>query len=545
MSNKKIKQSLFLGALTSSFGFFLSKLIGLFYYSPLSDLAGEANMYFYSTVYKYYDVILQISSAGIPFAIAALVAKYLAKNDYKTVLLIKKLGTSIVIALSLVMGILLILIAEPFAKFHLGSLAPAKDIDNLKNLFLILSVAVISCPILSAFRGYSQGLKRLDIYASSQVLEQFVRVFSILLFGYIFVRLLKFDSFFAIQIAIAAASLGAIVALVYCKFFSKEDEQHILELAKEQDFDIKKTHYEVINEILTLGIPYLLISFLSTAAPLINGQFLGYMTKIHGGAVYESAKLSAGILEANIGKLSNIPSVLAMGFSSSIVPYLSESLEEKNNKKISLQINQILEAVLYILVPVIVVFIFFAKDIYYIMYGNSNLDLGASLFSLSNIQIFLGTIAPVFSSIMMSLNLRKQAFLTLIISVLIKFITFYPCVRFFGVNGMIYSSGFYYLFQICMYLHYLSDNYGINIKKTLRRFVSIGISSLVMIIPAIIIHMLIPFDYSSRIMDIAIMGFLGLLMVVIYYLFTVWLKIPQRVFAIEDISLKKLLRKIR
>ena len=43
-----IKKSILIGALTSSFGVFISKILGLLYYSPLCSLAGESNMAFYS-----------------------------------------------------------------------------------------------------------------------------------------------------------------------------------------------------------------------------------------------------------------------------------------------------------------------------------------------------------------------------------------------------------------------------------------------------------------------------------------------------------------
>ena len=100
MSEKRIKQSILVGALTSSFGIFISKTLGLIYITPLNALAKEGNMYFYSITYTYYDLLLKISSAGIPFAIAALVARYYAKEDYKTILLVKKMGISIIMALS-------------------------------------------------------------------------------------------------------------------------------------------------------------------------------------------------------------------------------------------------------------------------------------------------------------------------------------------------------------------------------------------------------------------------------------------------------------
>ena len=121
-----MKQSLLMGALTSSFGIFVSKLLGLLYYSPLSQLAGEANMAFYSIVYTYYDLLLQISQAGIPFAIASLVAKYSSKNDYKTVLTVRKTGTGIVAGLSVAVALVLLLIADPLSRQSLGFSARSK-----------------------------------------------------------------------------------------------------------------------------------------------------------------------------------------------------------------------------------------------------------------------------------------------------------------------------------------------------------------------------------------------------------------------------------
>lgn len=535
-----------MGVLASSFGIFLSKVLGLFYYSPLSAIAGEENMAFYSIAYTYYDLLLQVSSAGIPFAIAVLVSKYAAKKDYKTVLLVKKLGMSIVLVLSVLIACVFILISTPLAKQSLGSLAPNKDIENLKTIFYILTIAIIFVPFLSSLRGYIQGLKRLDIYGASQVLEQFVRVFSIIIFAFVFVKLFKLNNIWAIYVAIAAASFAAIVTVFFTKYFASKDEKHVLELANQQEFDIGKTKKEIISEIISIGVPFLIISFLGTMGPLVNTTFfMDYMTRINGAGIYESAKLSAGILQANIAKISNIPSVLALGFGSGMVPYLSESLEQQNNGKITKYINQILDAVSIILVPIIIIFVFFAKDIYFIMYGNSNLELGANLFAVSNIQILLGTFAPVFSSIMMSLKLRKESILTLIISFLIKIVTFFPLVKWFGAYGMIYSSGFYYISQIVMYFYFLRINFDINIISSSKTFITIIICSIIMVIPAFIIHNIIHFTYSNRLFDILIMFCLGIIMLFVYYFVTNKKGLITKIFDIKDVSLLNVLKKLR
>ena len=546
MDKTKLQDSLLMGALASSFGIFVSKLLGLFYYTPLSEMAGEANMGFYAFAYNYYATLLDISSAGIPFAIAALVAKYVAKKDYKTVLLVKKLGISVVLALSVVIGLIFALVATPLSRQLLGASAPISDINNLKNLFYILTIAIIAVPFLSSIRGYVQGLKRLDIYGASQVLEQLTRVLTIILGAYIVVRIMNLETISAIYVAIGAAAFGAIVAIIFTKYFARKDEQHVYELAEKQDFDATKTSKEILKEILSIGIPYLIISFLGSAGPLVNTTFfMDYMDEINGPQAYETAKLSFGILQANIAKISNIPSVLALGFGSGMVPYLSESLEQNDYHKITRQINQILDTVCIILVPTIVIFVFFAKDIYFIMYGNNNLQLSSKLFAVSCIQIFLGTIAPVFSSMMMSLKLRREAIISLIISFIVKVITFFPCVKFYGAYGMIYSSGLYYLAEILIQYYCLRVKFKIDVKGASKRLVMITLSSLLMVLPALLIHGLIGFNYTDRVLDIMIMGGLGIFMLSIYYFVTKKLGLLAKIFELEDVSLIKVLRKYR
>lgn len=546
MENSKLKDSLLMGALASSFGIFVSKLLGLFYYTPLSAVAGEANMGFYAFAYNYYATLLDISSAGIPFAIAALVAKYVAKKDYKSAILVKKLGISIVLALSVVVGFIFFLCATPLAKQLLGSTAPSGDIEHLRNLFYILTIAIITVPFLSSIRGYAQGLKRLDIYGASQVLEQLIRVLTIIIGAYVVVKIINLESISAIYVAVGAASFGAVVAIVFTKYFSRKDEKHVIELANAQANDPEKTNKQIIKEILSIGIPYLIISFLGSAGPLVNTTFfMDYMAKVSSGSTYEYNILSFGILQANIAKISNIPSVLALGFGSGMIPYLSESLEQHDNHKITRQINQILDTVCIILIPTIAVFVFFASDIYYIMYGNSNLQLGSTLFAVSNIQIFLGTIAPVFSTMMMSLSLRKEAIITLVISFIVKLVSFFPFVKNFGAYGMIYSSGLYYLVEILIYFYFLRVAFNINVKGASKRFVLITLSSLIMVIPAFIIRQLIPFEFTSRFVDIGILGVLGVLMLTIYYFVTKKLGLLAKIFDLDDVSLLKVLKKYK
>lgn len=546
MAKEKIlkKESLLIGALTSSFGVFVSKALGLLYYSPLSGMAGEENMVFYSVTYTYYDLLLKISSAGIPFAIAALVAKYVAKDDYKTALVVKKLGISLVMGLSVISAIIFILFSEPLARQSMGALASAQDIQYLKNLFLILIVAVILVPYLSAIRSYYQGLKRLDLYASSQVLEQLVRVLTIIVGGYICVQILKLEKIWAIYSAIAAAGFAALIAIIFFKIMTKKDDERINELIKAQKSKALANN-AIFKEIVALGVPYLFISFLGTAGPLINTTyFLSYVTSA-GGMPMESAKLSLGILQANCSKLLAIPQVLTSGFCAGLVPYLTESKEKKDFDKLAKQVIQILDTVLFILIPVLFIFFFFAKDIYFIMYGNANLEIGTNLFKVSLATGFTETILPILSSIMITLGLKKESTLTLFGSFIVKFATFFICVKYLWAAGMTASTCIASVGAIAIYLYMLNKNFDIKFSKTIKRMLIIIAVSLIMVVPAITIHYFLPFNYESRLLSLVIMGVLGILMLVTYFVVGVKFHLPQTILGMKDINIKGLIKRFK
>ncbi len=538
----KRKRSLLTGALAGSFGIFISKLLGLFYVVPLNSLAGEANMAFYSITYTYYDLLLKICGAGVPFAIAALTAKYLSREDYKTVLLIKRLGVSMLLAMSFIVTVVFLMISGPLSASILGDQASARDIEILNNLFYILALALIVVPFLSSIRGYYQGLKLMKEYGVSQVLEQIVRVAGIVFLGLFFVKLIGLDSIWAIYMAILAAAIGALFAIVYILISGRTIDKEILDLAKDSPREARPAK-DIVKEIMALGIPYLVISFLGTTSSLINSNFfLDYASDI---MAYDEAMLALGILQVNCSKLAAIPQVLTLGFSAGLVPYLTEALERHDLKTLRSYIAQILETVLYLLIPIVAWFIIYARPIYYIMYGGDNLDLGQEIFLISCITTFTDTIAPIISSMCITLRLRGLTIVTLGISTLIKFMTFFVAIDLFGYNGMTISTAIASLFAIVINLYVLKRSYHVTYGRVLRRALFMAIAAAISCLPILLdISGLLSFDYESRLVCIVILGICGIISLVVYVAVTFGLGLPQVLWHkgpkdfLEDIKLR-------
>lgn len=95
MNTENRRKSIVISGLIGSAGIFISKFIGLFYAVPYSAILGsDLNSAYYGVAFQLYSYLLNICTAGFPFAIATLVAKYMAKEDYATTLLVKKLSNA-------------------------------------------------------------------------------------------------------------------------------------------------------------------------------------------------------------------------------------------------------------------------------------------------------------------------------------------------------------------------------------------------------------------------------------------------------------------
>ncbi len=509
------KTTLFKGILAGSFALFLSKLLGLIYVIPLNSFAGDANMTYYSIAYSYYGLILNVCSAGLPFAIASLVAKYKASDDYQTIRLVRKCGSSIVLLLSFITMIIFSFFIKDIATYSLGTSASDSDIVKLQICLFILVISLVFVPFLASLRGYYQGLKNFKVYASSQVIEQFIRVFAIIFLAYILVRVLNFENIYAIYIAVFAATIGAICSLFYLYFSTKKENKKIKELltlAKASD----KTKREIISELFALALPFIITSFLSTLAPLINSTFfVREATAL--GIDYERAKLVLGILQVNVSKLTSIPLVIALGYSAGLVPYLSEALSNNDHFRLSKYINDIVNSIFFIVIPLAFLFYRLARPIYYVMYGNHNLNLASQILAHSALLVLLDTIYPVLTSMLITLKRRNIVISVLSIGILIKFISFRISLVFFSYLGIIYSSFFDALFVVIVLMLIINRLYKLKIKKSLKIILYTALASFSMNAIFTIYSLIgLTFTYNNRLIDFIILGIYGFSAIVIF-----------------------------
>lgn len=156
------------GALMLGAAAVLSKIIGTLQKIPLQNIGGDGVFGIYNAVYPFYVLLVVVASAGIPVAVARLVAECEAAGDEQ--------GSSRVLYASCLLMSFTGLIG--FLALTWGAETVASWIGNRHTVPAIRSsaYALLVMPLAAALRGYDQGRGRMESTAVSQVAEQTGRV---------------------------------------------------------------------------------------------------------------------------------------------------------------------------------------------------------------------------------------------------------------------------------------------------------------------------------------------------------------------------------
>lgn len=525
-----IKKSFIASSLTTSAGIFITKLIGLFYIVPFKAIVGQQDMIYYSAAFDYYTILLQICSAGIPFALAALVAKYLSKNDYKTVILVRILATSLLMVSGFVMAVLFIGFSGPLAARALGGISySANELAAMQNSFVILAMALFLVSVLYSYRGYYQGAKEMQQYSLSQVIEQFVRVGFLLGAGWFVVYILHLPKIVYIYTAVGGTGVGAMVALLQFMNFDRKHFRVVQQKAKRQSTNSVAIK-ELIREFVMYVIPFLLSSILANSQVLVNTNF--FVSVMEGlGMQHSQATMLLSIIQTNCDKLTSIPQVIGNGFAAGAVPFITVSLVHADWKGLRKSLEDCLGTVFYIVIPVCVSMAALSGPIYYIMYGAKELEYGQVALFWSSILAFGTTVTPVLLSILLSLKMRRHTLIYFLIGFLVKVVTFYPCCYLFGYSGAIISSILCEITFIALSIYKIQKTYPVRVKNMIIRLLKIIICCFAMNGIYVIVRWIgiDPTQYS-RLLAIVLVGMIGSLGMGVYFASSELFRLPKSIF---------------
>ncbi len=162
MASEK-KQSVLNGAMILMFAVVLVKIIGMLFKIPLTDMIGSVGRGYFNSAYEIYTPVFAISMAGLPVAVARMVAENVALECYREARVIFKVAKKLFFVVGIVGTCILAIAAFPYTSLVAGS----KSLPAV----LVVTPSIFFCCLMSAHRGYYEGLRNMVPTACSQVIE--------------------------------------------------------------------------------------------------------------------------------------------------------------------------------------------------------------------------------------------------------------------------------------------------------------------------------------------------------------------------------------
>ena len=144
------KQSFLGGAALLTVTMLITKAIGALYKIPLGNLLDEQGMNYFYAAYNIYNLLLMVSTAGLPLALSRLVSQAEALGRVNR----RRRTVSVAFWLFLLLGA----VSSGVMFFLAGDLAGWMHNTQAENAIRVLSPAVLCVCLVSVIRGYTQGL---------------------------------------------------------------------------------------------------------------------------------------------------------------------------------------------------------------------------------------------------------------------------------------------------------------------------------------------------------------------------------------------------
>jgi len=412
MQTKNVTKKVLKGALILSLASLIAKILSAFYRVPFENIVGNTGFYVYQQVYPLYGIGMTFALSGFP----VFISKLIAEQDDKLAKVNLARQLFLILAV-MALGIFIVLqLASDLIANSMGD-------GQLRSLIKSVSFMFLFMPILAVGRGYYQGTFNMVPTAISQVSEQLVRVGVIILAALLFVK--RGWNYYQMGAwAMAGATLGALCAsLSFSKFY--------LQTFLTTPLVKLSTNLQTITRrLFSEGLIICLFASLMVLLQLVDSFTVKQALEMRGISA-ELAKEIKGTYD-RAQPLVQLGIVVAVSFSSTLLPSLTEALQKKHLNEFRKTARALTRISIGLGAAATVGLIALMPAINTILFGDAALSKTISIYVIS---VFMMTLISNYNSLLQSLNQFKITVVALLAAVLLKALLNSYLIERFGIAG--------------------------------------------------------------------------------------------------------------
>lgn len=373
MGKKKTgKQTFIWGAAIIAFSHIVVKVIGALFKIPLDRFILHTDgMGIYTAAYTIYNWLFMISTAGLPVAISKMVSEAYAVGNIKEANRIFNIAKAFMFVLGLSCAVILFAGAGLFSDMLSASRA--------KYSMMALAPSLFFGAMMSAYRGYTQGMNNMVPTAVSEIFEAAGKLGVGLWLAVCFVG-------YGVEYG-AAGAIGGVTVGTACGFVLLFINNIFVQRRIRGDKALYRNNAEpksgrqILKRLIVIAIPitlgvsvFTLTSLIDTAMIMNQLAGLGYEEHVRSGMF--------GYLNRAV-TMFNVPPTIVAAISVSVVPAISAALAEKHNAAAASTAKSALRITMLFSFPCAVGMCVLASPILQLIYNDSSYSFLLNVMALA------------------------------------------------------------------------------------------------------------------------------------------------------------------
>lgn len=405
------------GAAILTLATFIVKVLSAVYRVPYQNLAGDIAFYVYQQVYPLYGILLVFSTYGFPVIISKLVAEQAGEG--------KERAHSQILCASFIGLLCLFLSLFIFFIRYTYELSLFLGDSELEPLIYVVSFFCLLIPFNAVLRGYFQGHNEMIPTATSQVLEQIIRVSIIVIATFLLVPL-KVDVYTIGATALLGGVIGSIAGGMSLFFFFMKKGKMIFDW---RDF-FHASSFRIIRIVIVQGLTICVANLVLILMQLLDSVTL-YTLLVESGAGTHMAKVIKGVYDRGL-PLIQVGTIVATSLSLSFIPVISMAYARKEEKMIKDKIVLSLKINLFVGLAASVGLMCVMKSTNVMLFEDAN---GTGTLAILGYAILFGSMAMATATILQGIGRMWLPVLHVFVGAIIKVIGNILFVPLLGVAG--------------------------------------------------------------------------------------------------------------
>lgn len=416
------KQSFFGGAAVLAVGIMAVKVISMLYKLPIVNILDEGYQDF-TNAYNVYNVLLVISTAGLPVAMSKMVSEASTLGRQNQVHKIFRVAMLFFLILGLISFLIMFLGAQGLANLMNDS----KAAPSIR----VLAPAVIGVGCLSAFRGYAQGHSNMTPTSVSQIIEALIKLFVGLGLSLWMVSV-GFSNDLAAAGAIAGVTIGTLLSLVYMV----ADFLRTRRSEPRRGTDRPESSASLSRRLLAIAIPITLTSsFMSVITLIDNSLVQGRLQSAVG--LSEDACRALMTNYTGVQNVYQLPPSLMVAITASVIPAVSACFARRDRKGAARIVGSSLKVTALLAFPSGVGMIVLGEPLAFMFFGGSRsmtTSVSGEILSILGVACIFVCLMMVANSILQSHDILHLPILTMLLGGVVMILFDYFVVAIPSVN---------------------------------------------------------------------------------------------------------------